>query len=371
MDNFFAAGNKLNGENTCGKDRICPIMNAPCPGECLFSDALRSIETGLMIGRVSTCEYLYMNPYAESVFEKFPDALDLDQVLRMPSKDDEGDLIGNVCSDIQFSRQVIQRRGEVIGLSVYPCREDLVMVFLKDISEDAQASDLAVKSGDIRTVTTIFSQLRHEIGNPLNSIKMTLQVLKENLDSFTATKVQSYIARTIGEVGRLEKLLSELREFSRGDQLDIQELDLKSIADRFAQLVENECREAGVSLGTAIEDEARFVMGNSEALLQIFHNLFNNAIEAKNSPAGNITISSCSTKKGMACIEFEDDGVGIPSHCLPMIFRPMFTTKPGGSGLGLAMIERLIGRMGGGVSVVSKPDKYTRISLTLPRGSKL
>jgi signal transduction histidine kinase len=349
----------------------CPVLKGkfPCP-ECFFVEALNALETGLMIGSTNHRNYLFINAYARRLLKDNPDALKLENLLNHQT-DYLGKVpLGNPTSTDLFTKQLIRSGARLIGLSVHASSGDRVIITLKDISEDNYFKRPS-NSGDMSSIIRIFAQLRHEIGNPLNSIKMSLQVLHQNLDTFPPEKVHAYISRTIGEVRRLEKLLDSMREFSQHNNLNIQELDLRTLMVQVSGLVADEFRNNQMDLEVDVSDSARYVRADSQAIIQLLHNLLRNALQAKKQAAGRVVIRSrADGYQGMVRIEIEDDGRGIPAADLPLVFKPMFTTKPEGSGLGLAFVERIMDRMQGTVSVASEVGHYARFSLTLPKGKK-
>lgn len=355
----------------CHCQKCCPFLGTPpLTEDCLFADALGAIDTGLMLGRPSTGEYFYKNTYAERVFESLSDALSLDRLTSTGAQQNAETALGKVVGSTQAVRQIVRSRGKVIGLTVYLTGQDVAIVSLKDITQEAYFSEsLRSVSADGEVLMRIFAQLRHELGNPLNSIKVTLQVLKENIETFDPMKINTYITRIIDEVARLEKLLVSMREYSRHDAMEMEQVNLREVFDDFCRLVENESREVGMDLSVEVEEDVQDARADSRALIQILHNLWRNAIQARVGDHGNFAIRARRGEQfGTVRIEVQDDGRGIPLTELPMVFKPMFTTKTEGSGLGLAVVERLITHMGGSISVSSEQHHYTRFDIVLRDG---
>lgn len=369
------------GASACGKTSVSCLpcqrdghaMSAYCDETfpCFFRQALDAVESGVLIGTKRNTSYLYANAYARRLLEQMPEALSLSHLL---ASDPAGFGSFDECEIASESatRMVVKDNGRAVGLSLYQSRtqDDLVIIQLKDISSERDFRLVPTPTSDGRMVTRIFSQLRHEIGNPLNSIKMSLQVLKENLDEFPKAKVLAYISRCVGEVRRLERLLASLREFSRESALDVRELDLKVQLERFAEFAKAQCQSAQVALTPKVDERARFAVADPEALEQVLHNLLQNALQAKRLDQGHITVRTRrGTRHDRIVIEVEDDGLGISRYMLPLVFKPMFTTKSEGTGLGLALVERLMAAMNGSVSIESEENRYTKITLTLPVSS--
>lgn len=337
---------------------------------CFFVQALDAVESGVLIGSRFEGKYIYANAYAQRLLAEVPESLSFHRLLTSDPTG-FGDPLEYHAAIESATRMIVKDRGRAIGLCLYQSRvqPDLVIIQLKDISAERESRQFVTNTNDARMVTRIFSQLRHEIGNPLNSIKMSLQVLKENLDDFSKPKVLAYITRCVGEVRRLERLLASLREFSRENRPMLREIDLKAQLGRFAELSRAQCESAQVEISVAVDDRARFAMADTEALDQVLHNLLLNAIQAKRQDLGHVCVR---TRRGMRqdqlVIEVEDDGVGISRHMLSLVFRPMFTTKTEGTGLGLALVERIMNGMGGMVSIESEENRYTRVVLTLVAG---
>jgi signal transduction histidine kinase len=326
------------------------------------------MESGVLIGTKRNGNYIYANAYAQRLLEQMPESLSLAHLLASDPAG-IGDLEECEVAGESATRMVVKDNERAVGLSLYQsnAQDDLVIIQLKDISSERDFRLAPTPTHDSRMVTRIFSQLRHEIGNPLNSIKMSLQVLKENLDEFPKAKVLAYISRCVGEVRRLERLLASLREFSRETKLDVRELDLKAQLDRFTELSKAQCQSAQVTLTANVDERARFAMADPEALDQVLHNLLLNALQAKRLEQGRVQVRSRrGSRRDRVVIEIEDDGLGISRYMLPLVFKPMFTTKTEGTGLGLALVERLMAGMGGAVSIESEENRYTKIILTLP-----
>jgi nitrogen-specific signal transduction histidine kinase len=347
--------------------------NGHCNDElvCFFRQALDAVESGVLIGTKRNSSYVYANAYAQRLLEQMPEALSLTHLLASDPAG-FGDYGECAIATESATRMVVKDNGRAVGLSLYQSRtqDDLIIIQLKDISSERDFKLVPTPTSDGRMVTRIFSQLRHEIGNPLNSIKMSLQVLKENLDEFPKAKVLAYISRCVGEVRRLERLLASLREFSRESSLDVRELDLKAQLERFTEFAKAQCQSAQVVITSKVDERARFAVADPEALEQVLHNLLQNALQAKRLDPGHITLRTRrGTRRDRIVIEVEDDGLGISRYLLPLVFKPMFTTKTEGTGLGLALVERLMAAMNGSVSIESEENRYTKITLTLPVSS--
>lgn len=338
------------------------------PDSC-WARALQEIDVGLMIADRETGQALFVNDYAQQLIDSVAADIDLsDAVLKANAP---RSAVGRQQASRGTTSQLIRSAGKTLGITIHAA-DDVAVVLVKDITAKASFQEALGQQESAATVVTVFSQLRHEIGNPLNSMKMTLQVLQENIGTFSAAKTNSYITRTINEIARLETLLSSLKQLTAKEMLDTREVDLSSAIPAFVRNVEEQAQRRGAQIAVDLHEEARFVLAEPDTVQQILHNLFSNSLDAKSPDRDRVRIEiSCSASEvpGMVRIRFQDNGQGIPRHCLQLIFRPMYTTKPQGTGLGLALVERLTKRMSGAVRVSSEPGEGTAVDILLPRGA--
>jgi signal transduction histidine kinase len=136
--------------------------------------------------------------------------------------EDFADLTANLCgesgtdsfAELAHTNRTFQWGNRLLGCSIYPVSENHFCLFLRDITEKTRLESIAQAVNTMDNIGFIFSGIRHEIGNPLNSIKMTISVLRKNLDRFPKETIREYIERTASEITRMEYLLKSLRNFS-------------------------------------------------------------------------------------------------------------------------------------------------------------
>ena len=204
--------------------------------------------------------------------------------------------------------------------------------------------------------------LAHEIKNPLAGIKVSVEVLLEELN--ISPDDRSIVLRAVGEIKRIETLLKSLLNFAKPPKLQLTRIDMNALLD---QTLDFSLKHPALSSSSSIEinlsknfDKNIPVMqADPVQLQQIFLNLLFNAIEAM-PDGGELNIkSSYDQNAGTIKIEISDTGKGIDQKIMADIFKPFFTTKSKGSGLGLAITRRVVEEHGGTMSVTSDPDKAT------------
>jgi signal transduction histidine kinase len=216
-----------------------------------------------------------------------------------------------------------------------------------------------------RALEGIAARLAHEVKNPLAAIKALSTHLARNA---TDTKAAERLAIVASEADRLQSIVDGFLSFSRGlDDLKLAPVRPHEMAHELVLLLESRAAEAGVALvvdgdpGLALEADAR-------KLRQVLLNLVLNAIQA--SPRGAGVYVSVGIESGEARITVRDDGVGMTPEVLERIRKPYFTTREGGTGLGVAVARGLVEQHGGRLEFKSTPGKGTMVLIALPLKAK-
>jgi len=169
---------------------------------------------------------------------------------------------------------------------------------------------------------------------------------------------QKHVEILSDEMHRLDRVVQTLADFSRPMDLDLREHDLIRVVDQTLELVRAELREHGVIIESEAPPQPVPVRVDDELMRQAFLNLLLNAMQAM--PSGGIVRVSVRREQRSAIVEIADTGVGISAALLPRIFDLYFTTKPRGSGIGLAMTYRILQLHGGAMVVRSDADPASR-----------
>lgn len=209
------------------------------------------------------------------------------------------------------------------------------------------------------------ARLAHEVKNPLAAIKgLSKHMAQHSADPKTAER----LAIVAAEADRLQGIVEGFLSFSRGlDDLKLEPVRPHEVARELAVLLETRAEEAGV--GIEVAGDAAFVVDADERKLrQALLNLVLNAVQA--SPHGAAVRIEVARECLGARITVHDDGVGMTADVLSRIARPYFTTKEGGSGLGVAVARGLIEQHGGQLEFKSVAGKGTTASILLPMKAK-
>jgi PAS domain S-box-containing protein len=209
--------------------------------------------------------------------------------------------------------------------------------------------------------------LRHELGNPINSVKMALTVLHSHLGEFSADEVVRYVERALSELGRVEYLLRSLKTFTLFDPPELQRVDMSSFVETAVAQLEPGLARQGIALERIREAPGSgplIATADPRALHQVTVSLVNNAAEALDGHAGRIQIGAV-RQGGAIELNVHDTGPGIAPAQLERLFLPFETTKRGNPGLGLTLVRRLVNAMHGTVSIESALGMGTRVRVRL------
>lgn len=240
----------------------------------------------------------------------------------------------------------------------------------RDVTERIRLESIAQAVNTMNNMGYIFSGVRHEIGNPINSIKMTLSMLKENLDRFDKRMIQNYIARSLDEIRRIEYLLKAFKNFNMYERMELQDIDMKSFMDKLLTIIKDDFLKRGVPVSLDIMPNAYRCYADPRALHQVLLNILINAGDACSGRTDPfISISVSRSADNMVNIQVKDNGCGMTEDQMKNLFKPFFTTKPDGTGLGLVIAKKMLTLMNGMIEVESKKDKGTVVSILLPGGS--
>ncbi|MGC1454973.1 MAG: PAS domain S-box protein [Nitrospirota bacterium] len=251
-----------------------------------------------------------------------------------------------------------------------PLGETLNYVSLKrDITERLRLESIAESVNTMDNIGYIFSGVRHEIGNPINSVNMILGILSSKLPNLSQDAIRDYLDRIVGQIGRVEFLLRSLKSFNMYETQEPQQLRVASFMEQFLPLVKDDLETKDIALDVRMDPQADRLQADPRALQQVLLNLVTNAADAvreRDQPKIAVNISR---SDGIVRIEVEDNGCGIPEDKVKDLFKPFYTTKASGTGLGLVIVKKMITRMSGTIAIESRRDSGTVVTISLPEGT--
>lgn len=237
------------------------------------------------------------------------------------------------------------------------------VILFKDLTEiDALRKNLE-KNKRLASIGRLAAGVAHEIRNPLSSIKGFATYFKEKKESGEKDRQMSSVM--IQEVDRLNRVVSQLLDFSGPVRLLKQEVALDPFIQDSLEVVFHQAESSDITISTelAAQDAKAFI--DIDKISQVLLNLYLNAIQAMKS-GGTLLIKTSVAENGDLSIHISDTGKGIKKRDLPNIFEPYFSTKPMGTGLGLAIVHNIVAAHEGEIRAKSVEGKGTAITLILP-----
>jgi PAS domain S-box-containing protein len=241
-------------------------------------------------------------------------------------------------------------------------------VILTDVTKDKQTTEARIENERTSSILLLAAGVAHELGNPLNSLTIHLQLIERKLKKLKAgsdaTALSESVAICRDEVARLDGIISHFLEAIRPRAPDLVETDLADVLAEVLRFQQKELENRGISV-EAETAALPVVLADRNQLKQVFFNLTKNALEAMQ-PGGKLRIRT-RTDDDSVYLLFADTGSGIKQEDLLRLFEPYHTTKPGGHGLGLMIAQRIMREHGGQIGIESKPGQGTIVTLQFPR----
>jgi signal transduction histidine kinase len=219
-----------------------------------------------------------------------------------------------------------------------------------------------VRADRFAAVGEIATGLAHEIKNPLAGLSGALELLAEDFAE------QPRHAEVVGEmqhqVKRLTHTMESLLSFARPAKAKLRSTDVNGTMEKVLFLIRQQSRNGAIVLSTELVPSLPPVLADPSQLEQVFLNICLNACQAMNGTGGSLTLRT-RAGDGTVSVEIEDSGPGIPTDLRAQVFKPFFTTKREGNGLGLAISARIVAEHGGHIGYRCPPEGGTIFTVTL------
>jgi histidine kinase len=285
-------------------------------------------------------------------------------------------------SDIKY----VDKNGKncLLGMTINPIKDDKnvlkgFLIYGRDITEKKLVEQQLLQSSKMATIGEIATGIAHEVNQPLNIIKMASQYMLDSIKEKYCTEefIVERMEKIVKQVDRAARIITHLKEFGRKSDFSPESID-PNLPIRVAfDMLGEQLRIHSVNVSLELDDSLPPIRGDSQKLEQVFINMIINAkdaFEEMNIPLRNKMIHVKSYFKDdekAICIEFKDNGPGMPANIVDKIFEPFFTTKEvgKGTGLGLSISYGIIKSHQGTIDVKSN-DSGTTFIIRLPAVSK-
>ncbi|MGB0344200.1 MAG: sensor histidine kinase [Coraliomargarita sp.] len=243
------------------------------------------------------------------------------------------------------------------------------VIVLSDVTEEKVSIEEMIENERTGSIVRLAAGVAHELGNPLNSLTIHLQLMERRLARLEGSVEAGQLAESIevcrGEVQRLDGIISHFLDAVRPRKPELNELDLIELVGEVLRVQEVELADRNLDVRVEVAEELPAILGDRGQLKQVFFNVVKNAMEAME-PGGRLRIVA-SGDDDYVYLKFRDTGSGIAEANLSRVFQAYFTTKSSGHGLGMMIVSRIMREHGGQVGIESREGEGTVITLQFPQ----
>lgn len=240
-------------------------------------------------------------------------------------------------------------------------------MILRDITESRRSAKQTLESERLNALTLLAAGVAHEIGNPLNSLHIHLQLMERKvreLEGVPRADLQESIAVARTEIARLDSIVTQFLRAIRPTRPQLRPENINTIIEEAVRFFAPEIKDRDVVVEQELRSDLPMLQLDRDQMTQAFYNVIKNSLEAMKS-RGILRIRS-DMDDNHVLVRFTDTGGGISADNLSHVFEPYFTTKSGGSGLGLLIVRRIVREHGGELSIESTEDKGLTLTIRLP-----
>lgn len=240
------------------------------------------------------------------------------------------------------------------------------VMLIRDVTETRKRTEQQLESERLNAFTLLAAGVAHELGNPLNSLTIHLQLLERRLKKMgkSGDSLREHLDIATGEIKRMDTIISQFLAAIRPSKPQLQRSQIADLVQESVRFLKPELDQAKVKVKLDLRPDMPAMPLDADQMKQAIYNLIRNASQAM-PKGGTLTISGSYTDFEVR-LSFEDTGKGISAEQMGRLFQPFSTTRPTGTGLGLLIVRRIIREHGGEIDIESRVGQGTRVSLWLP-----
>jgi two-component system, sporulation sensor kinase E len=240
-------------------------------------------------------------------------------------------------------------------------------MILRDITESRRSAQQIIESERLNALTLLAAGVAHEIGNPLNSLHIHLQLMERQahkLDRAAREELQESIDIARSEVNRLDSIVTQFLRAIRPSKPELHPENVNTIVEETLRFFTPEIQDRNIVVEQELRSDLPLLQIDRDQMKQAFYNVIKNSLQAMKR-GGTLRIHT-DRDDTHVLISFIDTGSGMSAENLGRVFEPYFTTKPSGTGLGLLIVRRIVREHGGELSIESSEGKGLTLTIRLP-----
>jgi two-component system, sporulation sensor kinase E len=240
-------------------------------------------------------------------------------------------------------------------------------IILRDITESRRTEQQTIESERLNALTLLAAGVAHEIGNPLNSLNIHLQLIEREarkLDGAKGAELQESVEVARAEINRLDSIISQFLRAIRPTRPQLRPENINTIVEEAVRFFALEIKDRDIVVEQELRSDLPLLELDRDQIKQAFYNVIKNSFEAMKS-RGILRIRT-DLDESHVIVRFTDTGGGISAENLSRVFEPYFTTKTSGTGLGLLIVRRIVREHGGELSIESSEGKGLTLTIRLP-----
>jgi signal transduction histidine kinase len=240
-------------------------------------------------------------------------------------------------------------------------------IILRDITESRRSTEKTIESERFNALTLLAAGVAHEIGNPLNSLHIHLQLMERKvrkLDGKVKEELEEAIAISRAEITRLDSIVTQFLQAIRPSKPMLHPENVNAIMDEAVRFFAPEIEDRDIVVEQELRSDLPLLELDRDQMKQVFYNVIKNSFEAMKR-RGILRIRTDMDATHVT-ISFTDTGGGMSPESLSRVFEPYFTTKNSGSGLGLLIVRRIVREHGGEMAIESNEGKGLTLTIRLP-----
>ena len=257
----------------------------------------------------------------------------------------------------------------VVPLAAVNEKAEGAVVIFRDVTHERESTAASIESERLHALSLLAAGVAHEIGNPLNSINIHLQLLDREIADIPEAQTRENLKELVDvarkEVGRLDTIIRQFLKALRPSLPERKPANLSRLVEETLEVMRHEIADRRMLVETDFPSGIPSVEVDATQVKQAFFNIMKNAFQAMED--GGILRISIRKQDRFVSVSFEDSGPGIAPEQLGAIYEPFHTTKAEGNGLGMMIVQRIMRDHGGEIDISSEPGRGTCFTLRFPR----